>query len=141
MSEESAKRATKKQRREQKGLKVTKGGKSCPGPTVENGYDLCESHQRTDSSIELTKESMLPRRAEVQLSSTSRTPSDTPPDTLGKVKVPGKRKRIDRDAVPDGSVSFETDAAELEPQRNDKRDECRKEDRMVSDIGNIIGGF
>ncbi|KAG8218447.1 hypothetical protein J3R82DRAFT_4074 [Butyriboletus roseoflavus] len=50
-----------------------------------------------------------------------------PPNTLSKVKVSRKRKRTDRDAIPDESVNFETDATELELQRNKKH---REEDQM-----------
>lgn len=137
MSEESTKKATKKHRkseREEKGFKMKKGRKSGPG-TAEDGHGLCEGHQRFDpciAKVELMKDSTLPRRVEDQLC--SRTPSDTPSNTLRKVKVSGKRKRTDRDAMRDESVNFETDTTEPEPQRNKRRDENRAEDRMVSDI-------
>lgn len=135
MSEESIKRSTKKYRkpeREQKGLKAKKGRKS---GTAES-HDLCvEGLRRPAPSItepELTTDSTLARRAGDQL-------SNTPPDTLNKVKVSRKRKQRDCGAILDEPVNFETDPTELEPPKNKKRDEHREEDRAVSVTENTIG--
>lgn len=130
MSEESIKKFTKKHRkseREKKGLKGKKGRKS---GTAENSNDCYEDLQRPEAApsiteLELTKDSTLTRRAGDQLSS-------TPPDTSRK------RKQRDCDAILDEPVNFVTDA-EIEPQKNEKRDEHRKEDRVVSGIENVIG--
>lgn len=118
MSEESITRFTKN--REGKRLKAKNGlpGTGCP----EN------SHQRLDTSSivkpDLMKDSVLTRRAE-----------DQPPSNMpGKMKISRKRKRTDCDVPLDASVNAETDATELEPQKNIKRDE----DRKVSDIENMI---
>jgi len=125
MSEESIKRSTKghqKSEREQNGSKAKKGRK--PGTAKSHG--LCEGLQRSAPSItepESTADSTLARRAENQ-------PSNTPPDTLSKMKMSKKRKQRDCGAILDESVDAETDATELEPPKNKKRDEYREEDRV-----------
>jgi len=126
MSEESIKRSTKghqKSEREQNGSKAKKGRK--PGTAKSHG--LCEGLQRSAPSItepESTADSTLARRAENQ-------PSNTPPDTLSKMKMSKKRKQRDCGAILDESVDAETDATELEPPKNKKRDEYREEDRVI----------